>query len=122
MQYQNSQKTLNSIALYYRTVDESVFADSRFSELINHLCQDKNFLDYSYALYCDSYLLRTNIFIPVFHTMYLSSGNKNVILNNYEDLWLLDAFKNNTYYMIHNDQYDLSQFNITSIPNIKSIL
>lgn len=123
MQSQNLLKiSTANIALYYHQINETIFQDNRFTELMNFLLSDSNFMKYSYAFYTDNYMIKNNIFIPSFHTMYLSSGNKSVFIDKYEDLWLIDAFKNNEYFMIGQPKQDVSSFNINIIPNIRSVL
>lgn len=113
-----------NLALYYKSIDDSIFQEIRFVELMNFLIKDTNLINYNYAFYTDAYLLKANMFIPSFHTMYLACGNKDVIIQDKEDLWLIDTFSNNRFYIIENkeDTFDLSSFNIKVIPNIKSLL
>ncbi len=101
MEYQSLSKNIRNIGLYYKFIDEKIFKDSVFIELMN-LVSTKEYKNINYALYTDSFLLKNNIFIPNFHTLYLSSGKHHIILNDYNDSWLLDIFPNNEYYIINN--------------------
>jgi hypothetical protein len=97
MKYQDSLKKINEIALYYSIVDEKIYIDNKFLGLIELINNEKNI---NYALYTDNFLLKNNLFIPNFHTIYLGVGYHKVILDRTEDLWLLDTFKNNQYYFL----------------------
>lgn len=90
-------KTVIDISLYYKYIDENIIQDKRYIDLMN-LVLEENSIRYTYAFYTDTFLLRTNLYIPNFHTMYLSNGNHNVIIEDEKDLWLLDTFTNNKYY------------------------
>lgn len=126
MESQSLSKTQPiNLALYYKSIDDSIFQEARFIELMNFLIKDTNLINYNYAFYTDGYLLRANLFIPSFHTMYLACGNKDVVIQDKEDLWLIETFSNNRFYMVENkdgDTFDFSNFNIQIIPNIKSLL
>lgn len=117
-----SNHTRYSLALYYKSVDETIFKEERFIQLMNMLLSNK--VNTEYAFYTDSFLLRTNLYVPNFHTMYLASGNHNVIIGDSEDIWLLDVFKNNKYYILDNnkeDKFDYESKGIKKISHIKSI-
>ena len=122
MELQNSSKIID-ISLYYKSIDESIFKEQAFIELINMLVKKELIYKYKYAFYTDSYLLKTNIYIPNFHTMYLANGHQNVIIKNSEDLWLLDIFNNNTYYVLDdtNDTFDYESYGITRLSQLKNI-
>lgn len=97
MKYQNFSKKTNEIALYYKIVDEKIYKDNRFKSLMELVNNETNI---NYALYTDNFLLKNNLFIPNFHTIYLAVGNHKVIIDKIEDLWLVDTFKNNEYYFL----------------------
>jgi hypothetical protein len=79
---------------------------------------------YRFAIYSDSSSMNINIFMPIFHTLYLGSSNHNVLIFDSEDLWLIDQFPNNKYYIIKTpkDEFNYSEFNIKEIKTIKEIL
>lgn len=125
MEYQNLLKPINnSISLYCKSVDEKIFQDFRFIDLMNLILKEENLYQITYALYTDNNLLKTNLYIPTFHTMYLGCGNHNVIIQDSDDIWLCDAFSNNNYYVIADDKktYDYSQHNIKIIERIQELL
>lgn len=122
MQYPNSSESIRDISLYYKKIDESIFKEFRFVQLMNMLLKDD--LKFHYAFYTDTFLLKTNLYIPNFHTMYLSNQNHNVLISNSEDLWLLDIFKNNKYYVLEeeNDTFDYHKHGVIKINHIRQIL
>jgi hypothetical protein len=125
MQSQNlSNKTQTNLSLYYKIVNDKIFKEKRFVDLMNILLKNDNLYKYKYAFYTDSFLLRSNLFIPNFHTMYLSSGNHNVIIEDTDDLWLLDTFKHNIYYIIEDpkDNFDYESKSVKKIKSIKDIV
>jgi hypothetical protein len=123
MSYQNLSKNyIKKISLYYEQVDEKIFSNKKFSQLISLIEKNK---DINYALYTDNFLLKNNIFIPNFHTIYLSYGNHNVIIDEIKDLWLIETFKNNKYYFLIKEDLqhsDLENIKITKITNISEII
>ncbi len=112
------------ISLYYKTIDDKIFKDQRFVDLMNLLLKEDNLYKYSYAFYTDSFLLKSNLYIPNFHTMYLSAHNHNVVIGDEKDVWLLDIFKHNKYYILDNpkDTFDYTALGITKIKHIKDIV
>jgi hypothetical protein len=125
MQSSNSSSvTKINISLYYKVVDDKIFKDQRFIELMNLLLKENNIYKYNYAFYTDSFLLRSNLYIPNFHTLYLSTNSHNVVLSDEKDVWLLDIFKHNKYYILNNpkDPFDYSALGIKKIQNIKDII
>jgi|694.fasta_scaffold00762_60 hypothetical protein len=122
MELQNSSKIID-ISLYYKTIDENIFKEQAFVELINMLVKKELIYKYKYAFYTDAYLLKTNIYIPNFHTMYLANGSHNVVIKNSEDLWLLEIFNNNRYYVLDdpNDTFDYESHGIIKLRQLKDI-
>jgi hypothetical protein len=109
------------ISLYYTILDDKIYSDAKFIELMNIV--NDNPTQYIYSLYTETCLLKNNIYVPVFHTLYLSSKHHNVIINNEEEAWLSEVFPNNTYYIIKNENetFDYGAKNIISISSIKEI-
>lgn len=114
---------LTDISLYYREVTNQIFKDNIFLEFINSATKD-NVSNCKFAIYTDMNLISTNVFIPIFHTLYLGGSKHNVIIRSSNDLWLLETFKNNVYYIIDNplDEFDYRSYNLTKIKNIKDII
>lgn len=124
MQPTNSlKKSPTNISLFSMSVTDEIFKDPRFVQLMNLLIKDKNLTDYTYCIYCDNSFLRTSLFVPIFHTIYLSCSNNNVIIGNDKDLWILEIFPNNNYYILNNteDTFDYSSYKIQKIDTIKEI-
>jgi len=119
MEYQNLSKKHNSLALFYKKVDENIFKENRFVQLMNSILKEDKMLNY--AIYTDTFLLKTNLFIPNFHTMYLSNGNHNVVIEDENDLWMLEIFTNNKFYVLDNGEFDYSKYNVKTINHIKEI-
>lgn len=122
MEYQNLSKNTTDISLYYKYIDENIFNDKRFIELMNLVSDNNLYKNIRYACYCDSFLLRKNIFIPNFHTIYLSNNKHNVILGNPEESWLIDIFPNNQYYLLANNVTDQLDNRINIISSIKNLM
>jgi hypothetical protein len=119
-----SNNTLaTDISIYCRELTDSIFKDFRFVDLINNLIKKDSICKYKFAIYTDLSIISANIFIPVFHTMYLGSSNHNVLISDSNDLWLIDTFTNNKYFIIpkENDDFNYKPYNITKITNIKEI-
>lgn len=123
MQSTNLSNKHTNISIFSRILSDDIFQDFRFVQLMNMLIKIENKHKYSYCFYCDQNALKTNIFIPVFHTMYLGCQNNNVLIRNSEDLWLLDIFKNNKYFVLENkeDIFDYEKLGIKKINSIQEI-
>lgn len=121
----SSKQTIKNISLFYTTVDDSIFKDQKFIELMNILIQKDAIDKYSYAIYADSCMLRTNLFIPTFHTLYLGCNHNNVILGGEGDLWITKIFTNNTYYLLKENTKETTnynEYNVIIINSVKEIL
>lgn len=113
-----------NIGFFYSTVDSNTYKDTRLVELLNIVSQKDNINKYNYAIYTDHCLLKTNMFIPIFHTIYIGCIRNNIIIPNHYDIWVSQIFENNNYYMFNNDkdkEFDYSNFNIKFIDSIKEI-
>lgn len=73
----------NHIAIYYSTtIDSSIIEDLCIKELLE-LCGSLDFsMKFTYAIYADNSLISENIFIPIFHTYYLNSEPKIVVIRD----------------------------------------
>jgi len=125
MQLTNLSKNIRSdISIYRQKLSEDIYKDFVFIDLMNKLLQKKVGCDHKFAIYTDISLISTQILIPIFHTMYLGSSNHNVIIEDSNDLWLIQTFKNNKYYIIPKitDDFDYDPYPVTKIQTIKEIL
>lgn len=123
MQSINSLKNIPvDISIFCKKLDDSIFKDFRFVDLINNAIQSTG-TKYNFAIYTDVSVLPSNIFVPVFHTFYLGSHRHNVIISDQKDLWLTNIFTNNKYYIIpsDNDSFDYTASGINIIKTIREI-
>lgn len=117
--------TVKNISLFYTVVDETLFKDQQFIELMNILIQKQNTDKYSYAIYADSNMLKTNLFVPTFHTIYLACRHNNVILGGDDDLWVSKIFTNNSYFMLKensNKETNYNEYNVKIISGVKELI
>ena len=68
------------IALVYQIFTQQDYNDEAYKEIIKHLNNNAFNLKYTYAIYTDQCMVKENIFLPIFHTYYLNSAPKKVIL------------------------------------------
>ena len=88
-----SKKTPINISLFYPVITNDIFNDHRFNSLLNVLIKlDDTASPYTYSLYSDASVLTSNIYIPIFHTIYLGCTTNNVVIANDKDLWLLNTY------------------------------
>jgi hypothetical protein len=96
-----------------------------FQELISLMLDDNFQRNFTYAIYCDDFLVKSNLFIPRFHTYYLNSETKDIIIMDEHLIDLPEIYNHHKYY-IYDNQKLLAQFeekyaNIKSIKSIKDI-
>lgn len=122
-QINSLKKQLTNVSIFTKILTDDIFNDMRFVQLMNLLIQSDNLHNFTYCFYCDHSSLRTNIFVPVFHTIYLGCQKNNVLLGNHEDLWITNIFKQNNYYVLSNkdDPFDYHAHKVSRINNIKEI-
>jgi hypothetical protein len=122
MEYQNlSAKTQTNIGLFCSEINRQIYNDIRYTQLIEVIQEGQNI---NYALYGDTILLKENLFVPMFHTMYLANGINSVVLASEDDFWITDLFTNNIYYIIDqtDDNTKVYKNNIKTIKHIREIL
>ena len=117
-----SENKLVDISIYSKKLDNSIFKDFRFVDLINNLIKSDEH-NYKFAIYTDSSVLPANILVPVFHTFYLGCYEHNVLISDHKDLWLMNIFTNNKYYIIpnDNDNFDYASSGVKVIKTIREI-
>jgi hypothetical protein len=93
-----------------------------FKELIELMLDDNFKQTFNYAIYCDDFIVKPNIFVPRFHTYYLNSETKDVIIMD-EHLIDLPTIYNHHRYYIYNNQELFDKFvdKYKDIKHIKSI-
>lgn len=89
------------ISLFFSVLNDTIYTDIRFNELLTLI--KENPYKYTYACYTESCFLKSNIYIPIFHTLYLASKHHHVVLSDNNDFWVIDVFPNNTYYILTTD-------------------
>lgn len=95
------------IALAYSSFTNDTYQDTAYQEILEKI-DDNNFnMTYTYAIYTDHFMVKENIFLPIFHTYYLNSSPKLVILRNKECYDLPIVYPYHKYYIY--DSYDTSQ-------------
>lgn len=93
----------NHIAIYYANpLDLKITEDNVIKEIIE-LCGTFDFaMNFTYAIYTDHSMINENIFIPIFHTFYLNSEPKIVILRDKLPIDILELYPYHNFY-IYND-------------------
>jgi hypothetical protein len=119
MEQPNLLSNIYRIALYYKHIDGEIFNDQNFNELLKLIQEDSYRHKMVYALYSDVFMLKNNLFIPYFHTLYLAHMMNHVVISNIKDLWLLDIFPNNKYYTRNSE---ITHDKVKIINNIKDII
>ncbi len=106
MQSPNTSKNTQpiKIGLFFNSLDNDSLKDVRYKELMSLMSEEKNLTQYLYALYTDTNLLAQNIFLPVFHTIYLGCSSNNIVLQSLDDSWLTSMYPHNKYYYLVTDK------------------
>jgi hypothetical protein len=101
----------NHIAIVYSgTIDSKTLEDVCIREILE-LCGVYDFaMNFTYAIYADHNLIADNMFMPIFHTYYLNSDPKIVVLRDTKAVDLLELYPYHEYYIYKNDdaEKDLS--------------
>ena len=119
----SSTKYPINISIFSQNLNQKIFQDPRTKQLLEIIDKKDNIGRYQYAFYTDMNELRENLFIPVFHTMFLGCSINNVVLESAQDYWLCDLFPQNKYYILHtkDDNHLIEQKNISVIESITQI-
>lgn len=101
----------NHIAIVYtEAIDSKILEDVCVREILE-LCGVYDFaMNFTYAIYTDNNLISDNMFIPIFHTYYLNSDPKMVVLRDAKAVDILELYPYHEYYILRNDnaERDLS--------------
>ncbi len=85
------------IAVVYSSFNNDSIQDDAMKELLS-LSTDNSFnLSFTYAVYTDQSFIKENLFIPIFHTYYLNSDSKYVILRSKDEYDLPYVYKHHKY-------------------------
>lgn len=117
----SSKKLPINISIYSNLLNDDILKDPRVIQLLNIAHSQDSLHKYQYAFYSDSNELKSNIFMPVFHTMYLACSSNNVIIKGQEDFWLLEAFSNNRYFILKENTEPTTDYAAKNIQIIDSI-
>lgn len=118
----SSKNTPLNLGLYFYEINQQISQDPRFIELQQILSDEESLNKYIYSLYSDTNLLANNLFMPILHTIYLASGQSNIIIESDKDLWLVDAFPNNLYFYMGESSEEIDKNpKIKMIKSIKEI-
>jgi hypothetical protein len=107
------------------TFSQNDYESKCFQELVELMLDDNFKKFFTYAIYCDDFLIQSNLFIPRFHTYYLHSDTKDIIVMD-ENMIDLPQIYNHHHYYIYNNQKLFEKFeekydNIKHIQSIKDI-
>lgn len=115
-----SKKYPINISLFFNKIDKSTMQLPIVQELLQITTSKDSINKYIYAFYSDTNLLSENIFIPIFHTMYLGCQKNNVILTDNDSFWLTEVFSHNNFYYYGDETIESDK--IKKISSIKEIL
>jgi hypothetical protein len=125
MEYQSlSKKTPTSIGIFVQEAGETLLKHKAFVE-INELLLGKkeDLVNYTYSIYTDTNMLKTNVYLPILNTLYIGCKKNNIVISKDDDLWLKDSFSNNEYYCFDFDfTENMSVAGIKKISSIKEIV
>ena len=111
MQLINSLKNYPiNIAIFQQKLTNDILYDQRLVELLSLLEDESNLSKYRYALYTDTNELKSNIFIPVFHSSYLACSTNHVVISHSEEMWIREIFSHNEYYILSSMINETSNF------------
>lgn len=98
-----------------------------FKELLEVMLTDDDQFKttHSYAIYSDNFHIEHNLFVPRFHTYYLNSDKKHVILLDEGMLDLPAVYNHHEYYVYDNKElfgkFEEKYDNVSHIHSIKEI-
>jgi hypothetical protein len=109
------------IALAFSVFTSENYKDVAYQEILNEINNNNFNMSYTYAIYSDQCMVKENIFLPIFHSYYLNSDPKLVILRS-KECYDLPIVYNYHEYFIYNESPESSiivdQMKST-IPNVK---
>lgn len=105
---------------------QDTYETACFQELVSLMLDDDFKRNVVYAIYCDEMIVKENIFVPKFHTYYLHSDTKDVVILDEKLIDLPKVYNHHRYYIYGNkkllekfeEQYD----NITYIESLRDII
>lgn len=104
------------IALYYSNyIDSSILNSDCIKELLMFSGSFDFAMNFTYAIYADHSMVKDNMMIPIFHSYYLNSDPKMVVLMDNNALDILELYPYHNFYIYQNaETYQLFK---TKFPN-----
>lgn len=109
------------IALLYKSFTKENYEHSSFKEILD-LIEDNAFnLNYNYSIYADYHEVQEHIFLPIFHTYYLNSEKKNVIILSNKMYDIPELYPYHNYYLYGDKETTKEDYELLTKahPNIK---
>ena len=115
----------NHLAVACTRFDQSVYDGECFKELMQLAMTTDFQKNFNYAIYCDDVQVKANVFIPQFHTYFLVSDTKDVILLDKGLIDIPEVYNHHRYYIYNNEELfeecKAKGYNVTNIKSIKDI-
>lgn len=87
------------IALVYNSFNNDTIKDEALQEILSMIGDNSFNLNCTYGIYTDQSFVKENLFIPIFHTYYLNSDLKYVILRSKDEYDIPYVYKHHEYYL-----------------------
>jgi len=101
----------NHIALAYDTFEPLCLEHEAIKEILS-LIKDDNFnMNFTYAIYTDQSFVKENLFLPIFHTYYLNSDKKSVLLLSPETYDMPSIYPHHSYFIYGDKEKTQKDFN-----------
>lgn len=114
------------LAVAFSKFSNESYETKCFKELLKLILDDSFKKNFNYAIYCDDFTVKMNIFIPRFHTYYLNSETKDVIIMDDHLIDLPQIYDHHRYYVYDDkklfDKFNGKHKNIKHIKSIKDII
>lgn len=94
----------NHLAFVCGVFDQTKYESEPIKELISLIFDNDFKKSYNYAIYTDDYIVKQNIFAPRFHTYYLNSDAKDVILLDDKLIDIPSIYGHHRYYIYNNPE------------------
>lgn len=119
---QKAKYISNHLGIAFSKFDKSGYESSCFKELLQSMIEDDFKQSFNYAIYCDDFFVSSNMFVPKFHTYYLNSDIKDVIIMDEGLIDLPEIYNHHRYYIYDNQElFDKFTEKYNNIKHIKSI-
>jgi len=96
-----------------------------FKELLQLMMDDDFKKSFNYAIYCDDFMVKANMFMPRFHIYYLNSETKDIIIMDEHLIDLPQVYNHHRYYIYDNqelfEKFEEKYDNVAHIKSIKDI-